>query len=100
MNIKHDAVLFNVNHPNLQYNVYVDKYEVFIMDEGEFLIEDRIGLTYIARFTGRLRKMWGRYFHTIERFDVETVADEQGVLRGVKGKKINGTLACPMYFTY
>lgn len=68
-------------------------FEAFILDDGESLIEDCVGLTYIIAPTGRTARVWGIDCPTFYRFAVETVADEHGVIHGVKGERLVYTIA-------
>jgi hypothetical protein len=61
--------------------------------DGMFVIESDLGYRTFGRLTGRTRRCFGMACPTIERFEVDTVADEDGSLWGDPGQPILGTLA-------
>jgi hypothetical protein len=94
--LKRHAILFRAATPNdHRHNCHpVDNaYEAFVLDDGESLIEDRVGLTYIVAPTGRTVRVWGIDCPTFLLHDVETIADADGVIRGVKGERLVYTMA-------
>lgn len=90
------ATVFESDRPNNSpyRKVEADRYEAYDLDEGEFLVVSSLGYHTIGRLTGRTRRFW--QWHdcpTIERFEIETYADADGVIRGRKSDRIAGTCA-------
>lgn len=63
-------------------------------DLAWFVVEsDFTGARTYCRATGRTRKCWGIDCPTIERYEIETIADDEGVIWGVPGARIPGIWA-------
>jgi len=93
MTVKLGASLFNPAEPaGLFRTVIGDPFEAYRLADDEFLIETHHGYRTVGRLTGRTRKVFGLNCPTIERFEIETYA-ENGVILGRKSDKIIGTLA-------
>lgn len=88
------ATVFNPADPNAGNlrHVIADTWEAYRLNDGEFLMETYHGYRTVGRLTGRTRKVFGLDCPTIERFEIETYA-ENGVVLGRKSDKIIGTLA-------
>ncbi len=54
---------------------------------------DYTGARTYCRVTGRTRRCWGIPCPTIERYEIETIADDEGVIWGVVGARIDGIWA-------
>jgi hypothetical protein len=74
-------------------NPYLAERQGYVLGEGEFLLATWNGWHTIARPTGRTRKFWHVACPTYVRYEVETVADEAGVIWGVAGERLPGTVA-------
>lgn len=61
--------------------------------EDMFVMESYHDYITLGRMTGRTRQFWSIACPTFERFEVETVAKEDGSIWGVPGEKIPGTWA-------
>jgi len=93
MTVKLGATVFNPSPWNsVLRHVVGDPFEAYRLADDEFLIETHHGYRTIGRLTGRTRKVFGLDCPTIERFEIETYA-ENGVILGRKSDKIIGTLA-------
>lgn len=90
------ATVFESDRPNNSpyRTVMADGSGAYDLDEGEFLVVSYHGYHTIGRLTGRTRRFWNRHdCPTIERFEIETYADADGVIRGRKSDRIAGTCA-------
>ena len=56
-------------------------HEAYVLEDNEWLIEDELGMRYIARFTGRTRTMWHYICPTIERYNNPLIKDPGGTYR-------------------
>jgi hypothetical protein len=93
MTPKIGSTVFYPEANNQLRKVVGDPWEAYRLEEGEFLLESYQGYMTIGRLTGRTRQIFGIACPTIERFEVETYADDKGVILGRRGDKIPGTLA-------
>lgn len=85
-------LVFDVQPPHINMVVTYD--QAIRLDEGEFLAEfPNTGSRYICRLTGRTRWIYGMYCPTIERYDIDTVADPDGSIWGQRGQRIPGIWA-------
>lgn len=91
--VSEDALVFLTQDPTTTYNIKRDTFEQYLTEPDEFLIESRFGYIYIARLTGRTCQRFGIACPTVERYEVDTIADERGVIYGARGGKVPGTLA-------
>lgn len=69
----------------------VSQDQAVILDDGEFLVEARhAGYRWIARPTGRTRRMFGDVTMTsLERYHIDTVVRD-GAIWGVRGERAEG----------
>lgn len=63
-----------------------------LADDEFVVICGRTGVRTIARLNGRTRRMWDMNMLSVDRWDIDTIADDQGVIWGVRGAKIPGTV--------
>lgn len=91
-----DTLIFDPATPNISARKVTDinPGDAISLEDGEFLVKSHNGYTTIGRLTGRTRHIFNVDCPTIERFEIETIADTDGVIWGVKGDRIPGTLAC------
>lgn len=93
--IRIGSVVFNAADPNRNHesayrSVCADPAYIKLQAD-EFCILSYAGYLTIGRLTGRTRKCWGIDCPTIERFEVTTFADSDGVIWGDRGDRIPGT---------
>lgn len=91
--LKANAMLFRTDNDTITYTVFRDVHGAYLTEGELFLIESAVGEIYMARFTGRTCQRYGLNCPTVERYEIETVADKNGVLFGARGAKVAGTLA-------
>ena len=82
----------NLNGNGAYRTVVADDQAIRLLAD-EFLILSYAGYLTIGRLTGRTRRCWGIDCPTIERFEVTTFADSDGVIWGDRGDRIPGTSA-------
>jgi len=100
MTPKTHAIVWKANDIAQTFNVIADTHGAYVLGAGEFLIKTYTGLIFIAAFTGRTRQFFGLACPTAVRYDIDTIATADGVILGVKGQKIAGTVAIrPDYVT-
>jgi hypothetical protein len=93
----HGFSAFPCDDLNCFWNIIPAPQEL-ILEEGEFVIESRLGSRRICKLTGRTRRLradWRAL--TVQTFDVETVVrclpDGTPSLWGVRGEAFSGTFA-------
>jgi hypothetical protein len=91
-----DSLIFDPATPNISARKVTDTNpgDAIKLEDGEFLVKSHSGYITIGRLTGRTRRIFNMDCPTIERYEIETIADTDGVIWGVKGERISGTLAC------
>ena len=79
--VRTGSIVFNSAGASNGYHVATTPQEIQLAP-GEFVISNRWGYRTIGRLTGRTRRHFGLDCPTIDRFEVETFADEDGVIWG------------------
>lgn len=98
--VKPGTTIFDTTDTTRIWRVVDDPYAAYDLEDGEFLMESYQGYRTIGRFTGRTRQFWGISCPTIDRYEIETYATEDGVIMGRKAERVIGTAAVrPEYVT-
>lgn len=91
--IKTGALIFRCNEPSVTRTIVPTESWDDVPGFDWFVTEDAIGYRTYNVFTGRTRKFWGMDCPTIERWEVETFATEDGVIMGRPLRRLPGTWA-------
>jgi len=87
-------LIFNTANPSETRVIVAPHSADRLPDLAWFVTEsDFTGCRTYNRATGRTRMCWGVPCPTVERYEIETIADDEGVIWGVPGARIPGVWA-------
>lgn len=87
-------LIFNTDKPDDTRIIVAPESYDRLPDLSWFVAESaHTGYRTYCRATGRTRQCWGIACPTIERYEIETIADDEGVIWGVPGARIAGIWA-------